>query len=1837
MLYRNFTFRKWALLAILLPLALLLWTFELVTATPQALNLRIDVQVSAETVSPSEPFEYTIRYRCASLVQHCHNATLTSTLPSGVTILQYRRGGGQIKSVAQDDNVIVWGLQSPSPKAESLRAGSSGIIKVKAMFPACGGGAVSGVYQQDSVFSADSAATATDAVAVTLDSDVPDCPTVVNTSDLQKRNAYGRVGLNGFGMWNFTVPSTGAVYTLTDSIPNMVTISAIDRHSNALGKMETHIQCADSGVWRVIAAGSGNKTLTKLNHFPDADECVSTPHPESSDVNLFNITDIRFVITDAITQSEKHNSAIRYYLLEEDVFSGVNVTLPGGGSSLARPNWTTPTLGNEFTNCVQASDTSIGNNGEACITTSTHTKAPAPRLTKQIVGAPDTPFDSVAGGGWPTILLDEDSLPPRTQTSADLIYGVRLRAYQSMGDWADPVFADLLDSNLEYVPYPSGSNWSHVVVDNISAFGARNPYDNPACHNPTFSMVDDFNGTGRTLLRWSFDGCTLPAQSNATADIYLFFSTRIKTGVVNGTQIPNMGTAIVPFEHTPHNYYCRDGKVPNAETASYWPDTEDVNDFDGDGNLNEMICPSNVLTYSVPMITTLDSSKWVKGALDTEFSRYPIAGDTNIAGTGTYEMFIENSGNINVTQLDVVDFLPFNGDTSVTVNDDRESAWGMQVAAEVAIERSSDSGDTWSAVPPSDLLYGKPVYGATNNPCIFDNRVPNGDDISITGSFPEGCTAFDTTLAADGALSFGFRFTPASPLAPGEKIRVTLPVKLFGNPPGCNDALCAGDTISNTAVAWNSFAFGGEYEDGTRAPQSLLDTEPIKVGLSFVDTNNYTSLGNKVWNDANGDGLQDATELPIIGVTVSLYVDTDCDGTPEDGDATDADVLTPIGQTTTDADGFYRFDGVAANSCFVVRLDNDSDFSSGALAGFRLTTQYAGSALLDSNAYIDSDSYPAITATIGAVIGSENGSDPAEYPSFDFGFWQPASLGDYVWYDVDSAGDQGDGYPVTGMSITLWQPGPDGLANTGDDVQVLVGADGVLGSADDDTSPFVTTSNGAYLFDKLPAGNYFVRFDASTLSGNDPLTGSGVNSADWTFTAAAATGDMLTDSDVDSSGYTSIFYLSAGEHNPSIDAGIKPVPLVATPVSVGNYVWEDTTQNNTQDITEPGIANVRVDLLDSSGTIVDTTFTDSSGYYQFDNLNDGDTYELVFTPPTGFTLVTPNSGSDLTDSDADASTGSTGQFTVSPADAVTAGDSDATATLDSRWDAGMVGTLSLGNLVWNDHNNNGTLDVGERGIENVSVWLYDALGTTRLFTTTTDSNGKYLFTGLSEGSYVVEVAVPSAMTSSDDLGSSAAPDNGTDGDDNGVDLTTQAGFVRSNAIALTFGSGSLGESDHGQAIGGAVDSTPDRNANYTLDFGFYFIGYDYGDLPDTRTVPSAGFLTLLENDGARHALTSDLYLGNCVDAERDGDADYVTGLGTGAGDDNTAGMAGRTRGVCAANDDEDGVVLITPLIADSTACVEVTANVPSGSAFLNGWIDFNGDGDFDPNDQLAFTSINGSPVVTTTNATITGSISNVAYCFAVPSDAHTTHDGGEVHMRFRLSSAGSLDSFGSADDGEVEDYHSPFTCVGSYLWHDVNEDGHQDGSEFGLNGVTVNLVWGGPDGNLLTDSDNLTYTTETAHGNGSDGYYQFCGLLSQDEGGNGGTYQLVVPVAPLSFPMATTANVATGGVTDATDSDGVQAGVGEPTYGDVFTITAPSYSGGSFFSLPSGEASVADAAPNNYPDSSVNDGLDFGFFAEPTAIRLVDASAEISTLPVVALVIGLVAVTAVLARRRRKA
>ncbi|MEN6429069.1 MAG: GEVED domain-containing protein [Phycisphaerales bacterium] len=154
---------------------------------------------------------------------------------------------------------------------------------------------------------------------------------------------------------------------------------------------------------------------------------------------------------------------------------------------------------------------------------------------------------------------------------------------------------------------------------------------------------------------------------------------------------------------------------------------------------------------------------------------------------------------------------------------------------------------------------------------------------------------------------------------------------------------------------------------------------------------------------------------------------------------------------------------------------------------------------------------------------------------------------------------------------------------------------------------------------------------------------------------------------------------------------------------------------------------------------------------------------------------------------------------------------------------------------------------------------------------------------------------------------------------------------------------------------------------------------DFGDAPDQ------GYRTLLGSDGARHTIVSGVFLGAGVDGESEGQPSI-----TATGDD-----AGRV--------DEDGVRFTSALSVGRDTSVNVVA---STMGYLNAWIDFDGDGRFNDGDDRIFT-----------DRLLMGGANELA--FSVPADAIA----GWTYVRFRFNTRGLLDSYGPAEDGEVEDYY----------------------------------------------------------------------------------------------------------------------------------------------------------------------------------------------------------------------
>ena len=171
---------------------------------------------------------------------------------------------------------------------------------------------------------------------------------------------------------------------------------------------------------------------------------------------------------------------------------------------------------------------------------------------------------------------------------------------------------------------------------------------------------------------------------------------------------------------------------------------------------------------------------------------------------------------------------------------------------------------------------------------------------------------------------------------------------------------------------------------------------------------------------------------------------------------------------------------------------------------------------------------------------------------------------------------------------------------------------------------------------------------------------------------------------------------------------------------------------------------------------------------------------------------------------------------------------------------------------------------------------------------------------------------------------------------------------------------------------------------------------DYGDAPTS-------YPTLLANNGASH-VPSGPVLGNLRDLEFDGQPTF------GADGDDINNL-----------NDEDGIVFTTALISGAPATVQVAVSGIGG--ILQGWIDWNADGDWaDASEQI----IN--------NLAVSAGINTVN--FSVPNGATNI----PTYARFRISTTTGLPPSGPAQDGEVEDY---MVDLDALKWLQIPEQGKE--------------------------------------------------------------------------------------------------------------------------------------------------------------------------------------------------
>ncbi|MBK6392167.1 MAG: hypothetical protein IPF70_16680 [Saprospiraceae bacterium] len=212
-------------------------------------------------------------------------------------------------------------------------------------------------------------------------------------------------------------------------------------------------------------------------------------------------------------------------------------------------------------------------------------------------------------------------------------------------------------------------------------------------------------------------------------------------------------------------------------------------------------------------------------------------------------------------------------------------------------------------------------------------------------------------------------------------------------------------------------------------------------------------------------------------------------------------------------------------------------------------------------------------------------------------------------------------------------------------------------------------------------------------------TWSKVSGTGGTFSAGAGTF-------IPTSATTSVFrYVVNGTSPCPNDTSLATVNVTPT-FTLGDFVWYDQNNNGIQDGGEPGLGSITVKLYDDAdnnnipdAAAIQTTTTSGTGAYSFANLCQGRYIVSIVTPSGYIQSTTTATSAEPNNATANDNNG------IAIYNTTELRSNDINLTTDNpRVDFGLIGTGSIGDLVFKDNDGNGLQGgVGETGISGVIV------------------------------------------------------------------------------------------------------------------------------------------------------------------------------------------------------------------------------------------------------------------------------------------------------------------------------------------------------------------------------------------------------------------------------------------------------------------------------------------------------------------------------------------------------
>ena len=443
---------------------------------------------------------------------------------------------------------------------------------------------------------------------------------------------------------------------------------------------------------------------------------------------------------------------------------------------------------------------------------------------------------------------------------------------------------------------------------------------------------------------------------------------------------------------------------------------------------------------------------------------------------------------------------------------------------------------------------------------------------------------------------------------------------------------------STSGLTWLNYEDGGREKDirilGNFAGSGFNVTNFTKANnwgaIAGMCIPNPIEIGNYVWLDTNGDGIQNTCEEGIPNVIVELY---------------DSEGAILLGTTTTNSEGLYYFNtsnvnqngasGILAETEYIIKIPNASGESQQSALELLIAT--------DSNIgadNLDSDGVPMDDMVVVEVLTGTSGCSDH---TIDIGFQE------YIVCNVNtteiSCFDAGDGI----ISITAEAANAEALEYS------------INGTDFFSTNEFTDLGPGSYEVSVRLVEDAAIVVVCGTIELADPIAmvldfmdkdvtcGPVEDGGSIKVEVSNATGALTFDWDVDEyDGLSDIFNVPLGSYALTVtdESGctaegtveITEEPCPPNPCEegeLGGTVFNDTNANGVDDSSlENGFQGIKVQLFkcDENGknTLVETVYTDGNGDYHFTDPSiafDGAVYQIIFSSlPDGY--ISSGIGSD---------------------------------------------------------------------------------------------------------------------------------------------------------------------------------------------------------------------------------------------------------------------------------------------------------------------------------------------------------------------------------------------------------------------------------------------------------------------------------------------------------------------------------------------------------------------------------------------------------------------------------